>query len=335
MATSQPDVAPRAPLLGGESEAMRALLRRLGRVARSDAAVLLQGETGTGKSLAAREIHARSRRATGPFVAVDCAALAPSVIESELFGHERGAFTGAVARHRGRLERAAGGTLLLDEVAELPLALQAKLLAVLEERRFERVGGERALPFEGRVVAATHRRLADEVRAGRFRRDLYFRLRVVVLELPPLRERRGELFGLVWRHLPALADRLGVAVPRVTPSFLAALGSHDWPGNVRELLHVLERALVLCEDGQLGARDLEGAFADVGPGRGSAPRAAEAASGASAGAEGAAGEAGEIGRVLRETGGNVSRAARRLGLARSTLRYRIQRHGLGGLLPSD
>jgi len=360
-----PDSLP-APLLG-DAPALREARRRLALVAPAETTVLLLGETGSGKGAAAAWLHARSARAAGPFVHVDCAALAPGVVESELFGHERGAFTGALAPRRGRFELAQSGVLFLDEVGELDLPLQAKLLRALEDRRFERVGGQRTLALDARVVAATHRDLAAAVREGRFRRDLYFRLCVFAIALPPLRARLDDLPALVAALLPGLARRVGIAPPAARADFLAALAAHAWPGNVRELANVLERALLLSEGGPLDAAaacaaladaachpveptDVASASPDAAWGRPPVPagpvggpaRYAGAHALAPAGAPPAvlrapgADETPErIATVLRATGGNVSRAARRLGVARSTLRWQIERHGLHDLVPRD
>jgi transcriptional regulator with GAF, ATPase, and Fis domain len=332
MALGEVALRPQPSLLVGAAEAMERVRRRIARVAPTESTVLLLGETGTGKGLAARELHAGSPRAAGPFVHVDCAALSASLVESELFGHERGAFTGAVGPRAGRLEAARGGTLFLDEIGELELPLQGKLLRALQDRRFERLGGTRTLALDARVVAATHRDLRAAVRAGRFRPDLYFRLCVFVIELPPLRARPEDVALLVRSTLPGMARRLGLAPPRVAPAFLAAAAAHPWPGNVRELLNTLERALLLAEDGVLGG--------------GVAREAIEAGSLASpesplpgwdvestARSEEASHE--RIAAVLRATGGNVSRAARRLGVARTTLRWQVQRLGLQDLIPDD
>jgi two-component system response regulator HydG len=247
------------------------------------------------------------------------------VFESELFGHERGAFTGAVARHRGRFERARGGTLFLDEIGELPLAFQAKLLTALQEGRLERLGGAEPVVVDVRVVAATNRDLARDVDEGRFRLDLYHRLRVLEIALPPLRERPEDVPEIVRAHLPALADRAGLPPPRLTGEFLTALAERRWPGNVRELLHAVERALVHARGPVLDA-------AALGDETLAAPVAREARVSRP---PGTGDPASEISRVLRSTGGNVSRAARRLGVSRGTLRYRIVQHGLGSLIPRD
>ncbi len=297
----------------------------IARVAPLDVPVLLYGETGTGKGLVARELHARSPRAEGPFVHLDLASLAPGLLESELFGHERGAFTGAAHGRRGRFEVAAGGTILLDEIGELPASGQLRLLRVLQEGCFERVGGTHTVPLEARVVAATNLELGEAVRDGRFRRDLYYRLDVIALRLPPLRERPEDLPELVRDAVARIAARLGRPAPPVRGELLAELRRRSWPGNVRELHHLLERALVWSEPGEpLGRAVLE--RAERGR-RGPAPAGESAPSRSD--------EVGPLETALRETGGNVARAARRLGMARTTLRRRIHAAGLQRLLPRD
>jgi transcriptional regulator with GAF, ATPase, and Fis domain len=229
----------------GESSRMRAVYEFIRRVAGTDSTVLIQGESGTGKELVARAIHASSLRADGPFVAINCAAITETLLESELFGHEKGAFTGATSQKKGKLEMANGGTLFLDEISEFAPALQAKLLRVLQEREFERVGGTRPLKVDIRVIAATNRALLQAVEAGTFRRDLYYRLNVVAVTVPPLRERVEDI--------PLLADHFAVKASRkcrvrpkpISPEARASLTSYDWPGNVRELEHAMERAIVL------------------------------------------------------------------------------------------
>ena len=319
---ARPD--PLAGLVGG-SPAL-GLRRELRAIAAADSTLLVTGETGTGKGLVARLVHEASRRARGPFVHVDCAALAPTIIESELFGHERGAFTGAELARDGRLATAAGGTLFLDEVGELEARLQAKLLRALQDRAFERVGGSRTLAMNARIVAATNRNLRAAVADGSFRADLYHRLRVLELRLPPLRERPEDIPALVDHGLREAARRLGRAAPPTTECFAGALAAHVWPGNVRELLNLLERLLVRHPGATLDAGLLA---AELDPW----PDAAPATSAAVRDAGG--GEESQIARALIETGGNVARAARRLGLPRGTLRHRIERFGLRHLIPRD
>jgi len=229
----------------GESPALQSVLFEVEQVAPADSTVLLLGETGTGKELIAKAIHARSRRCDRTLVKVNCAALPPTLIESELFGHEKGAFTGAVSRKIGRFELADGGTLFLDEIGELPLALQTKLLRVLQEKEFERVGSSVTQKVDVRVIAASNRDLAHAAREGTFRSDLYYRLRVFPIELPPLRARKEDIPLLVWHFLEQLTRTIGKQIERVPAATMARLIAYDWPGNVRELRNVLERALVL------------------------------------------------------------------------------------------
>jgi len=226
------------------------------RAAATDATVLITGPSGTGKELLARRIHQRSKRVQYPFVAVNCAAIPDSLAESELFGHEKGAFTGADSRRIGRFELANGGTLFLDEVGELPEAVQAKLLRALEERRIERVGGKEPIAVDIRTVSATNRDLEREVEQGRFREDLFYRLNVVRLALPPLNERRGDVELLVSSLLQPIAKRLGMPVRRLSEDAIARLVAHAWPGNVRELRNVLERAMIVAPGDEIRAEDL-------------------------------------------------------------------------------
>jgi len=213
--------------------------------------VLLLGESGTGKGLVAEALHAASDRAAGPLIHVDCGAIPPGVFESELFGHERGAFTGAVRNRRGHFELAHGGTLFLDEIGELPPALQPKLLRVLQERSFLRVGGSKEVSVDVRIVAATNRNLADMVVRGEFREDLYYRLKVVDLHLPPLRERIVDIPALVGTFIRQINQRTGASISGITPRAIEALKANRWPGNIRELRHVLERAMLFCDDEQI------------------------------------------------------------------------------------
>ncbi|MDP2264603.1 MAG: sigma-54 dependent transcriptional regulator [Hydrogenophaga sp.] len=235
----------RSASLVGDSPAMRRLREAITRVAPVNSTVLLQGESGTGKELVARELHAQSPRASGPFVPVNCAAVSPELIESELFGHAKGAFTGATRARDGLFHYAQGGTLFLDEVAELPLPIQATLLRAIEDLKIRPVGSEQLMPVNLRIMAATNRRLSDEVAAGRFRKDLYFRLQVVDLSLSPLREHKEDIAELVAHFMAQLAPSLGVETLQISAEEMRFLEQYDWPGNVRELRNLIERSLIL------------------------------------------------------------------------------------------
>jgi sigma-54 dependent transcriptional regulator len=234
----------------------RALLGLIRKLARSDATVLVLGETGTGKEIVARHVHELSARAQQPFVAVNCAAFVDTLVESELFGQERGAFTGATVAKEGWFEVARGGTLFLDEVGDLPALTQAKLLRVLQEREVVRLGSRQAIPVDVRVVAATNKDLAQSVRSGSFREDLFYRLNVATIAIPPLRERPGDIAPLVRHFAETSAKRLGVHAPRIDPEAMARLGTHPWPGNIRELENVIQHALLVCEEGTVTPADL-------------------------------------------------------------------------------
>jgi len=297
------------------------LRERVERAAESDCSVLIVGETGTGKGEVARFIHDNSSRRSRPLVHVDCAALSPSLIESELFGHEKGAFTDASRLREGRFEAAGQGTLFLDEIGELAPATQAKLLRVLHDRVYERVGGSKALPMRARVIAATNRRLSKEVEAGRFRSDLYYRLAVLEVALPPLRDRLDDLPRLVAVLRRRIANQSGCWVGAPTPGAHEELARHDWPGNVRELLNVLER-VGICWPGRSFGREV------ASMGLGNPRRAAEGAATRGRLAPAA------LAQVLADCRGNVSQAARVLGVPRSTLRYRLARIGAGSRPPT-
>jgi len=245
-----------SPVAGlvGQSPAMREVFRKIDRYARSDASVVISGETGTGKELVAAALHERSRRSNRPYVSINCAAISEQLLESELFGHEKGSFTGALRTHRGRFERADGGTLFLDEIGDMPLSLQAKLLRVLETGRIERVGAEREQRVDVRVVCATHRNLEQDIVAGRFRADLYHRLAVLHIGLPSLRERREDIPALVRHFIEQFNRSYGQQVQRLTPEAVALLQAYAWPGNVRELRNVLERVYVENQGEIIGAR---------------------------------------------------------------------------------
>ncbi|BBL71200.1 sigma-54 interaction domain-containing protein [Methylogaea oryzae] len=286
-------------------------------VAQSDATVLVRGESGTGKELVARAIHEESNRRDQPFLAINCAALTPSLLDSELFGHVRGAFTGAIKDHAGLFQRADGGTLFLDEVAELPLELQAKLLRVLQERSFIPVGGSRGVTVDVRIVAATHRSLREAVRGGSFREDLMYRLRVVPLFLPPLRERRQDVSLLLW-HFIGQHNAVGVRrVECIAPEAMRALLDHPWPGNVRELKNVVEYAFAVGRGAELRLDELPPEFREA-----AVPSASPLA------ARGAGDEAERIRSALREAGGRVDEAARLLGVSRATFWRKRKRAGV-------
>ena len=235
------------PEIIGSSPVMAKVFDTIRRVAGSDISVLIVGESGTGKELVARAIHRQSHRKDGPFIAINCGAIPETLLESELFGHEKGAFTGALSRKIGRFELADGGTIFLDEIGELPLDVQSKLLRVLQEGQFERVGGTKTFQIHVRVIAATNRELAQEIRAMRFRPDLFYRLNVFPIALPPLRERQDDISLLAEYFVQKYASRMGKKIVSIPQAFHKALGTYSWPGNIRELEHVIERAVILTE----------------------------------------------------------------------------------------
>ena len=308
----------------GKSEPMLRLYRTIEKVAATDATVLVVGESGTGKELVARTLHRASRRSNGPFVAVNCAAIPETLIESELFGHEKGSFTGAHRRREGRFEEADGGTLLLDEIASMPLPLQASLLRVLQERRVTRVGGTGEVECDVRVVAASNRDLPGLVAEGGFREDLYYRLNVVPVVLPPLRDRLDDVPMLAASFLEQAAARHGIEVASLSPAVLRALMEHGWPGNVRELANVVERLVLLAEDGRVNLDDLPAEVRCAGAGRNSPFRLP---------AEGLVWdrvEADLLRQALERSQGNRAAAARLLGLGYKALLYRLEKHGMAG-----
>lgn len=315
--------APADAMIGASPE-MLSVYKSVARAADSDATVLLLGESGTGKEMIARALHARSRRATRPFVAINCAAIPENLLESELFGHEKGAFTGAIGRRIGRFERANGGTLFLDEIADMSLALQAKILRALQEREIERVGGGGTVPFDVRIVAATNQDLAASVSAGEFREDLYYRLAVVTLHLPPVRE-RGEDLDRLAQHFAGLYARIHRRPIRaISEEALQVLREQRWPGNVRQLRNAMERAVVMCEGGVLLPDHLP---PDVRCPEGHhEPDAAHLPLLSLADMEQRM-----IRRAIASTGGNHTRAAEILGIHRNTLRRKISDYGLADL----
>jgi DNA-binding NtrC family response regulator len=305
----------------GRAPAMLEVYKLVARVAATQSTVLVVGESGTGKELVARAIHSNSPRAAQPFVAVNCTALAESLLESELFGHAKGAFTGAVAHKRGLFEEAQGGTLFLDEIGDVGAKMQAQLLRVLQEGEFRRVGGGEPVRVDVRVVAATHRDLDEEIRAGRFREDLYFRLKVVTIRLPPLRERPSDIPILIDHILAKYAARERRPEAGIAPAALSLLEKYPWPGNVRELENVLERALALCKDDIVLPSDLPPEVSG---------RAQTLMAEASGGIVADRPTLAELERryielILKETGGNKKRAAEILGIDRRTLYRTLER----------
>jgi formate hydrogenlyase transcriptional activator len=300
----------------GSSAPLRRLLVLVAKVASTDSTVLINGETGTGKELIARAIHRRSPRASRPFVPVNCGAIPPSLITSELFGHEKGAFTGAVQRHLGRFELAEGGTIFLDEVGELPQETQIALLRVLQERTFERVGGNKSIPADVRVIAATNRNLDKAIEDGVFRRDLYYRLSVFPLQVPALRERPDDIPLLVEYLTQRYAAKMGKKITSVSRGTIDLLTSYDWPGNVRELQNVIQRAVILCE-GTLSVDDTW--FEKRSTGRGADAKSLRRMDGRDERQLIERALAGSRGRVAGPDG-----AAARLGIPRSTLESKIR-----------
>jgi DNA-binding NtrC family response regulator len=301
--------------LVSKSPAMKSVFELAKAAARSHSTVLVLGESGTGKDLLARAIHAESDRAQKPFVAVSCAALTETLLESELFGYEKGAFTGAAARREGKFEAAHGGTLFLDEIGDISAKLQQDLLRVLEERRVTRVGSTESIAVDVRIVAATNRDLTKMVESGAFRKDLFYRLNVIPLTLPPLRDRKEDLPLLVEHFLERLSAETGKHIEGVSHDAMQLLMAHDWPGNVRELRNILERGLVLAAGAVLGPEHigpLSGAHGEAG----GKPLSLEAV------------EKRHIGEILKQTGGNVTQAAKLLDIDRATLYAKIRKYEL-------
>jgi two-component system NtrC family response regulator/two-component system response regulator HydG len=312
----------RFPNIIGESPQLQAVFDVVKRTAPTRATVLILGESGTGKELIAQAIHEESPRKDKPFIKVNCAALSETLLESELFGHERGSFTGAVGRREGRFELADGGTLFLDEIGDITPALQIKLLRVLQQREFERVGGTQTIKVDVRMVAATNKDLAAEVKAGRFREDLYYRLNVVAVTLPPLRDRKGDIPALVSHFINHYDKAYGKDVRGLAPGTLNALLSHGWPGNVRELENVVERAVVLATTPELTADDLPPTL------RG--PRASRTPGSLIPGATLYEIEREAILKTLEMVEGSTARAAEVLGISVRKIQYRLKEYGAEG-----
>jgi two-component system NtrC family response regulator len=312
----------------GESPELAAVYDVVRQAAPTKATVLVLGESGTGKELIAQALHELSPRKDKPFVKVSCAALSETLLESELFGHERGSFTGAVGRKEGRFELADGGTLFLDEIGEISPTVQVKLLRALQTREFERVGGTQTIKVDVRVVAATNRDLAAQAKAGTFREDLFYRLNVVAVTLPPLRNRKGDIPALAAHFIDKYAKNYGKTIEGLAPGTLNALLSHDWPGNVRELENAIERAVVLSKDDHLTADDLPATL------RGPRPSGRSVA-GLIPGATMDEIEREAILRTLEIVDGSTTRAAEVLGISVRKIQYRLKEYGGGEPVPQD
>lgn len=303
----------------GESPCMQELYRTINKVAKTDSTVIIYGESGTGKELVARAVHRTSARANHPFIRVNCGALAEGILESELFGHEKGAFTGALRRKRGRFELAHTGTIFLDEIGDITMGIQVKLLRVLQEREFERVGGEQTLTVDVRVIAATHRDLRALVEQGKFREDLYYRLHIIPVYLPPLRERREDIPLLAQHFVERIRHSIGRPELELSAASVQSLCRYNWPGNVRELENVLERAAVLAEADVIEPQELPlgagGRLGDPGVARSLDEMLGQV-------------EKSAIERALKQAGGVKMEAARILGIKTSALYYKLEKYGL-------
>lgn len=304
----------------GRSPAMQEVFDTIRQVAQSRATVLIQGESGTGKELVAKAIHQLSPRSKGPFVAVHCAALSQNLLESELFGHEKGAFTGAMERRIGRFEKADGGSLFLDEISEIDAAVQVKILRALEERQIERVGGDTPVDVDTRLIAATNRDLMGMVEEGDFREDLFYRLYVVVITLPPLRERQDDILLLLNHYLRLFSDENGKQIEGFTPAAYEMLASYGWPGNIRELRNLVERMVVLGRGRMLDVRDIPAQVRETARGGGEVRVDAEITVDEM--------ERRMIVQALERTGGNRTKAAEQLGISRRTLHRKLNQYGI-------
>jgi len=319
--TGAPTATGEAPfgLIGGSSH-VRKLVATIRRVAASDVPVLIEGETGSGKELVARGIHDASARRERPFIVVNCGAISPDLIESELFGHEKGAFTGATAQRKGAFELANSGTIFLDEIGELPFSLQPKLLRALEQKEVKRVGGNDLLLADVRILAATNRNLREEIARKAFREDLYFRIGAITISIPPLRDRREDVAPIARHFLSGMGDSVSGPVPGLSPAALDALVSHDWPGNVRELRNAIQRAVVMAESGELTGPDFSFLRQAEKPG-------AETESPPGLSRWEKAERTNILGELARQVG-NKTKAARELGIAKSTLFEKLKKYGI-------
>ena len=335
------DSNPAGDAIIGQSQAMQVVYKAIGRVAATNASVLIRGESGTGKELVARAVYQHSQRNTTPMHIVNCVAIPEALLEAELFGHERGSFTGAHLRRIGQLEQADRGTVFLDEIGDIPLGVQGKLLRVLQERTLQRVGGNEAIQVDVRILAATNRNLEEAITAGSFREDLYHRLNVVTIRLPPLRDRREDIPRLAKFFLDRFARELQLPKPQLADDAMALIEGHSWPGNVRELEHCIHRTLIFTGDHAIQADDLRAALADSAP-DGAAPGTSDEAIQALARSylstyRGPQAHERLVDRLercllheaLERTHGNVAHAARLLGLPRATLYGKVQKFGLG------
>jgi DNA-binding NtrC family response regulator len=309
----------------GRSSAMQEVLAKVELVAPTNSTVLLGGESGVGKDLIARAIHQHSRRASGPFIKINCTAIPENLLESELFGYEKGAFTGAVAAKPGKFELADKGTIFLDEIGDVPGTIQVKLLRVLQEREFERLGGTKTLKVDVRVVAATNQDLRAALEEGTFREDLYYRLNVVPISIPPLRQRKGDIPYLADFFLERFAREAGKNLAGITPAAMKVLADFHWPGNVRELENIIERAVVMANGEKVDVSDIQ---LDTAPARSTAAEDGTAAPFLPTGMTLEQHEDELIREALRRAGGNKSQAARLLGVSRNALRYRLSKIGM-------
>ena len=311
-----------------ESRPMRLVMDMVRQVAATNATVLVLGESGTGKELVTRAIHEQSRRARGPFVAINCAAIADNLLESELFGHERGSFTGATDRRAGKFEMASGGTLFMDEIAEMSLEMQAKVLRAIETQEIERVGGSRPVRVDLRIIAATNKDLRREVERGDFREDLFFRVNVFPILLPPLRDRREDILPLALFFLRKFAEEMGRRMPCLSASAERMLVEHLWPGNVRELRNTIERVSILLEGNEIRGSDVAAVLQPPGGVVAGSGRASGTACLAAGGFSLDDHERTLLMEALSRAGGNKSRAAKLLGISRAKLRYRLEKFGI-------